>query len=124
MKRGKVLLVEDEPAIRTALNFLLSEAGYDTAVASDGKEAVQTATTFQPQVAVLDLLMPEMDGFTVAERLREIPGLSDVRIIFLTARSRPEDRYAGYQHGGEVYLAKPFDNENILGVLTDLFSFG
>ncbi|MTB49731.1 response regulator [Lewinella sp. W8] len=124
MKRGKILLVDDEPAIRTALDFLVSKAGYETAVASDGKEAIAVATTFQPQVAVLDVMMPEMDGFTVAERLREIPGLSDVRIVFLTARSRPEDRYAGYQHGGEVYLTKPFDNQDLLDVLGDLFIYG
>jgi two-component system alkaline phosphatase synthesis response regulator PhoP len=116
--------VDDEPAIRTALNFLVSKAGYETAVASNGKEAIEVAATFLPQVAVLDVMMPEMDGFAAAERLREIPGLSDVRIVFLTARSRPEDRYAGYQHGGEVYLTKPFDNQDLLDVLGDLFIYG
>jgi two-component system alkaline phosphatase synthesis response regulator PhoP len=124
MNRGKILLVDDEPAIRTALNFLVSKAGYETAVASNGKEAIEVAATFLPQVAVLDVMMPEMDGFAAAERLREIPGLSDVRIVFLTARSRPEDRYAGYQHGGEVYLTKPFDNQDLLDVLGDLFIYG
>ena len=124
MKGGKILLVDDEPSIRTALNFLVSNAGYNTAMASDGKEAIEVAKSFQPQVAVLDVMMPEMDGFAVAEHLREIPGLSDVRIVFLTARSRPEDRYAGYQHGGEVYLTKPFDNQDLLDVLGDLFIYG
>ena len=122
--KGNVLLVDDEPAILTALSYLVSSAGYDTRTATDGATALAAVDDFTPRVAVLDVMMPGMDGFELAEQLRAKEGLSDVRIIFLTARGSQEDRYNGYRSGGEVYLTKPFDNDELLEVLADVLSFG
>lgn len=123
-KDTTILLVDDEPNILIALEFLLLNEGYHVLTAENGKAALELTAKVRPTLAVLDVMMPEMNGFQLAEALREVPELTDLKIVFLTARSQPEDRTQGYRSGGEVYLIKPFDNQDFLTTVEELIQFG
>ncbi len=119
-----VLLVDDEPGILTALEFLVQKAGYHALTAANGEQAIELALAHRPQVVVLDVMMPGMDGFQTARNLRANPALEDCRIVFLTAKGAAKDRFEGYDSGAEIYLTKPFDNEELMHTIEELIQFG
>ena len=121
---AKILIVDDEPNIVVALEFLLAQRGFQTAVAHQGEEALRLFSSFAPDLVVLDVMMPGMDGFEVARQIRSNPQYPNTRIIFLTARSTDEDRLKGYANGGDVYLPKPFDNEALLTTIKEVILYG
>jgi DNA-binding response OmpR family regulator len=120
----KVLIVDDEPAIRHALEFLVSHAGYQTYTAICGEEALEKAAQYKPDVILLDVMMPGMDGYETARLIRNDDQLDHSRIIFLTARGASRDRSAGYDSGAEIYLTKPFDNTELMHTLEELIRYG
>jgi len=111
---NKVLIVDDEPSIVLAINHLLTTAGYNTDTAENGLEALQKVQQFQPNLMVLDVMMPEMDGFSVALKLREESKHKNLKILFLTAKISDKDRFNGYASGADHYLTKPFDNDELV----------
>jgi DNA-binding response OmpR family regulator len=121
---GKILLVDDEPNILIAIDFLLKQAGYTVEKAQDGQKALDKLASFHPDVIILDVMMPELDGFETASRIRQIEELDDVKIIFLTAKGTPADRQTGYSVGGEIYITKPFDNDDLVNTIHELIEFG
>ncbi|MEM6398057.1 MAG: response regulator [Bacteroidota bacterium] len=123
-KKHRVLVVDDEPAILLSVKFLIERAGFETHAATNGNEAIELAREVLPQIAVLDVMMPGMDGFKLAEQLRTIDHLSDLRIVFLTAKGTPQDVSEGYRSGGEVYLTKPFDNDDLVNTIQELAAYG
>jgi len=125
-EQGKthVLLVDDEPNILIAIEFLLQQAGLEVIRASNGVEALQQLKYRKPHIMVLDVMMPGMDGFEVARRVRQDEQYDKLPIIFLTARGTQEDRFRGYETGAEVYLTKPFDNEELLLTVQETLEFG
>jgi two-component system, OmpR family, response regulator len=104
--KPRVLVVDDEENIRYLVGSALQLAGFETEVAESGCEAVEAAGTFQPDVVVLDVMLPDLDGFTVLQRLRDRG--STAPVIFLTARDGTEDRVRGLTTGGADYQVKPF----------------
>lgn len=116
----KVLIVDDEPNIRLSLQFLLKKEGYVTETAENGVQAVEKYESFQPEIVLLDVMMPEMDGFEAAKRIRRQETERTSHIIFLTAKGTPEDEMNGYKSGAEHYLVKPFDNKSLLEKMVDL----
>jgi two-component system OmpR family response regulator len=102
----RVLIVDDEENIRFLVGSALEMAGYETAVAETGREALALAKTFEPDAIVLDVMLPDLDGFTVLQRLRGDG--STTQVIFLTARDATEDRVRGLTTGGADYQVKPF----------------
>ncbi len=120
----RVLLVDDEPNILLAIEFLLKKEGYTIQKAFDGQQALDVAASFRPDIIVLDVMMPELNGFEVAQRIRNMPNMEDVRIIFLTAKGTPNDKMTGYSSGGEIYLIKPFDNDELVRIVKELVEFG
>ena len=123
-KQKKILIVDDEPHILVALEFLIKRAGFEVQKAQSGSEAINILSNFQPNVAILDVMMPGMDGFELAQRIRQTAHLNNTQIIFLTARGTQEDRFKAYETGAEVYLTKPFDNEELITTIKDLIQFG
>jgi DNA-binding response OmpR family regulator len=107
----RVLVVDDDDDIRLLLEELLRGAGYGTATARDGREALRTFHESPSDVVVLDLSMPELDGFETLERLRD---LSDVPVILLTARSGEIDKVRGFRAGADDYVVKPFGRQELL----------
>lgn len=103
----KILLVDDEPDILEFLGYNLKREGYEVFHAGNGKDAVIMARDVQPQLILLDVMMPEMDGIEVCRQIRQIPGLSEVVIAFLTARSEDYSHIAGFDAGADDYINKP-----------------
>ena len=111
---ANILLVDDEPNILIALEFLMKQQGYTVELAKNGQEALEIMENFTPDVVLLDVMMPGMDGFEVAKKIRANAALFKTQIIFLTAKGTKEDRRKGYKSGGEIYLTKPFDNMELI----------
>ena len=103
----KILLVDDEPDILEIVGYNLSQEGYKIVTASNGKEAIMMAKKERPQLIVMDVMMPEMDGIEACENIRKIPELSQVIITFLTARSEDYSQLAGFEVGADDYITKP-----------------
>lgn len=103
----KILLVDDEPDILEFLSYNLKKEGYNVFTANNGKEAVTSAKKESPQLIMLDVMMPDMDGIETCREIRDIPGLKDVMIAFLTARSEDYSQIAGFDVGADDYINKP-----------------
>ena len=109
---ARILIVDDEPAVREALQRSLAFEGYATETAVDGLDALEKAGTYDPELIVLDVLMPRMDGLTAARRLRAT-GVT-VPVLMLTARDTVGDRVTGLDAGADDYLVKPFELDELL----------
>ncbi len=107
----RILIVDDEPAVREALQRSLAFEGYDTEVAVDGADALEKATAYRPDLVVLDIQMPRMDGLTTARRMRGAG--STTPILMLTARDTVGDRVTGLDAGADDYLVKPFELDEL-----------
>lgn len=103
----KILLVDDEPDILEIVGYNLSSEGYQVVTAENGVEAVKLAKKEKPQLIILDVMMPEMDGIEACEQIRKIPDLSDTIITFLTARGEDYSQMAGFDAGADDYITKP-----------------
>ena len=103
----KILLVDDEPDILEFLSYNLKKEGYNVFTANNGKEAVTVAKKENPHLIILDVMMPDMDGIETCREIRDIPGLKDVMIAFLTARSEDYSQIAGFDVGADDYINKP-----------------
>jgi DNA-binding response OmpR family regulator len=113
-KARSVLVADDEPNILLSLQFLLKKAGYDVRTARDGEEALAELARAAPDLVLLDVMMPKIDGFNVCERIRANPAWKDVRIIMLTARGRDVEREKGLALGADDYITKPFSTKEAL----------
>jgi two-component system OmpR family response regulator len=109
---ARLLVVEDEPNIRELLATSLRFAGFEVHVAADGASALRQAAAHSPDLVVLDVMLPDMDGFTVTRKLRD-SGLP-LPIVFLTARDSVEDKVKGLTVGGDDYVTKPFSLEEVV----------
>lgn len=109
---ARLLVVDDEPNIRDLLASSLRFAGYDVLSAGDGTEALRLATSEKPDLVILDVMLPDMDGFTVTRKLRA-SGI-DMPILFLTAKDDMRDKVEGLQAGGDDYVTKPFGLEEVV----------
>ncbi len=103
----KILLVDDEQDILEIVGYNLSQEGYQIVMASNGREAIAKAKKEQPDLIIMDVMMPEMDGMEACENIRKIPELQDIIITFLTARSEDYSQVAGFDAGADDYIAKP-----------------
>jgi len=109
---ARLLVVDDEPTIVELLSASLRFAGFEVATATNGRDALDAARTFRPDLLVLDVMMPGLDGFDVVKRLRGEG--ARVPVLFLTARDATEDRITGLTLGGDDYVAKPFSLDEVI----------
>jgi diguanylate cyclase (GGDEF)-like protein len=109
-----ILVVDDDPDIARFVEVNLRSAGYDVAVAGDGEEALEKAGAVRPDLVLLDVMMPRIDGFEVAQRLRKNPQTANTSIIMLTAKALSADKVTGLQSGADDYIIKPFDPIELL----------
>jgi diguanylate cyclase (GGDEF)-like protein len=109
-----ILVVDDDPDIARFVEVNLRSAGYEVSVAGDGAEALDLATEIRPDLVLLDVMMPRLDGFEVAQRLRKNPQTANTSIIMLTAKALSSDKVTGLQSGADDYIIKPFDPIELL----------
>ena len=109
-----ILVVDDDPDIARFVEVNLRSAGYDVSVASDGEEALEKAGVLRPDLVLLDVMMPRIDGFEVAHRLRRNPQTANTSIIMLTAKALATDKVLGLTAGADDYIIKPFDPIELL----------
>jgi two-component system alkaline phosphatase synthesis response regulator PhoP len=114
---GKILVVDDEQDIVEFINYNLKQAGYETATAGNGDEAIRKAAIFNPDLILLDIMMPEKDGLQTIQQLRRNPDLDNTIIIFLTALSDEKSEIEGLKLGADDYIAKPIKPDLLLARL-------
>ncbi len=109
-----ILIVDDETNIVISLEYVMKNAGFNVAVAYDGEEALEKVKENVPDLVILDVMMPKLDGFEVCKKIRENPAWKSVSIVMLTAKGRDSEREKGLSFGADDYLTKPFSTRDIL----------
>jgi len=102
-----ILLVDDEPDIIEFLSYNLSKEGYRISSAENGLKAIEQVNKIKPDLILMDIMMPEMDGITAVSKIKQLPGSEDIMIVFLTARSEEYSQIAGFEAGADDYVSKP-----------------
>ena len=110
----KVLIVDDEENIIISMEFLVKQAGYDLQIARNGQEALDKVAIFEPDLILLDVMMPKINGFEVCRRVRENPYWQDIKIIMLTAKGREVEVTKGLALGANTYVIKPFSTKELM----------
>lgn len=118
----KVLIVDDEPNILLSLEFIISRAGFTVKTAENGEQALLESTSWSPDLILLDINMPKLDGFEVCQRLREDHSFDQTKIIFLTAKGRLVEKEKGLALGANEYISKPFSNLEVIDTVEKLLS--
>jgi DNA-binding response OmpR family regulator len=124
MAKGRVLIVEDEPNITLSLEFLLQREGYDTATATDGETGLALVRKLQPDVVLLDIMMPGRNGYEVCQAIKADPNLRVTPVIFLSAKGQEVERFKGLELGAAAYVTKPFGNAEILEAIRAVLTPG
>lgn len=117
----KVLVVDDEEPILELLKYNLEKQGYDVRTASDGFTAVETARRFHPDLVLLDIMMPKMDGVETCRQIRAIPELQNTFVVFLTARAEEYSEVAAFDVGADDYITKPIKPRALMSRISALF---
>jgi DNA-binding response OmpR family regulator len=120
----KVLLVEDDASARRLVEFTLQQEGFEVVTAGNGKDGLERAQMEQPDVIIMDVMMPVMGGYEACLRLKEIPTTSHIPILILTAKGQEADRAYSMMAGADDYLAKPSDPQQIAAHVKNLLSSG
>ena len=110
----RVLVVDDETNIVISIEFLIKQAGYELEIARNGEEALEKVVAFQPDLILLDVMMPKINGFEVCRRVRENPAWQDIKIIMLTAKGREAEVTKGLALGADDYIIKPFSTKELM----------
>ena len=118
----KILVVDDEPTIVRLMEFILARQGHDVLVAVNGEEALQKIKAHQPDLVLLDIMMPRIDGYEVAQLLRADPQTASLPIIMLSAKAQDEDIRRGVEVGVDAYVTKPFTPDHLVHVVTQHLS--
>lgn len=116
----KVLIVDDEPSILLSLDFLMKKEGYEVFVARNGTEALESITENAPQLVLLDIMMPDVDGYEICSQIKQNPEKKDTKVIFMSAKSREVDIQKGYDLGADYYITKPFSNKQLIAKVKEL----
>lgn len=118
----RVLIVDDEPNIVTALEFLLEKRGYEVKVAVNGEEALAQVEAFEPDLVLLDVMMPKVSGYDVCQRMRSNPRWQGIKIVMLSAKGREVEVSKGLSLGADLYVTKPFSSAELVSRIDELLS--
>ncbi len=114
MAAKRILIVDDEPNIALSLEFLMRKAGFEVTVARDGREALAALDREVPDLVLLDVMIPEVDGFELCQRIRSRDAFNRTKIVMLTARGRESERLRGLEMGADAYVTKPFSTRELV----------
>ncbi|SRR5574343_31957 len=122
MEGIKILIVDDEPNIVLSLDYLVRKKGFTPFIARNGSEALAIAEKEKPNMVVLDIMMPDIDGYEVCKQIKANASLEHTKIIFLSAKSRQEDIDKGLAMGADQYVTKPFSTKQIMQEIINLLN--
>ncbi len=120
MSKGKILVVDDEVNITQILEFSIGSEGYQVITASNGEEAIDVAKREQPNLIILDIMMPKIDGYEACRRIKANPLTKNIPVILLTAKGRDIDKRLGYEVGATDYIIKPFSPTQLIDRIQEL----
>jgi len=121
-KGRKILIVDDDPAIVMSLEFLLRKANYDVFIALSGLEAIEIIKEQIPELVLLDIMMPDVNGYEVCDFIKEDEKYQQAKVIFLSAKSRDEDIKLAYKKGADLFIIKPFSTRRLMEKITSLLN--
>ncbi|NMM29290.1 MAG: response regulator [Glaciimonas sp.] len=110
----KILIADDEPNIVISLEFLMQQSGYEVATARDGADAMQKIASFSPDLVLLDIMLPKLNGFEVCQRVRENSQWDRIKIVILSAKGREIEVSKGIALGADAYITKPFSTKDLI----------
>jgi DNA-binding response OmpR family regulator len=110
----KILIADDEPNIVISLEFLMKREGFDISIAHDGEEALEKIRSLQPDLVLLDVMMPRKSGFDVCQAVKADPLLSKIKVLMLTAKGRDTEVAKGLALGADAYMTKPFSTKDLV----------
>jgi DNA-binding response OmpR family regulator len=116
----EILIVDDEPSIVVPIQFLMEQQGYSVLVAENGEDALDVIYKYKPDLILLDIMLPRIDGYEVCEIVRLNPEYRNVKIIFLTAKGREVEIAKGLALGANAYITKPFSNTQLIAKVKEL----
>ncbi|MBO0330133.1 response regulator transcription factor [[Muricauda] lutisoli] len=120
MKQKKILIVDDEPNIVMSLEYAFKKKDFEVFIARDGTEALEISDRERPDLILLDIMMPEMDGYETLKRVRDNKDLSHTKVVFLSAKSKEKDVEKGLKMGADSYMTKPFSIKKVISDIEDL----
>jgi twitching motility two-component system response regulator PilG len=120
MKKNRILVVEDEESLLKLESILLSSKGYNVTGVMDGKSALEEVMANRPDLVILDIMLPEIDGFEVCRRIKENPATCTIPVVMLTAKKNSQDVARGTEVGANAYLTKPFKSAKVIEVIENL----
>ncbi len=118
----EILIVDDEPSIVVPIQFLMEQQGYTVMVAENGEGALDIIYKYKPDLILLDIMLPRIDGYEVCEIVRLDPRYRDIKIIFLTAKGREVEIAKGLALGADAYITKPFSNTELVSKVKELLA--
>lgn len=119
---ARILIADDDADIRQLVIYSLADEGHEVSVAKDGQETIDHFSAGPPDLLILDIMMPEMDGYDVLRALEEQESRGDTKILVLTAKGSEHDWKLGYDLGADRYMTKPFDPEELIGTVDELLN--
>ena len=116
----EILIVDDEPSVVVPIQFLMEQQGYRVMIAERGEDALDLIYQYKPDLVLLDIMLPGIDGYEVCEIVRLNPNYRNVKIIFLTAKGREEEIAKGLALGADAYITKPFSNIELVATVKEI----
>ncbi len=116
----KILVVDDDPYILLSLEFLMKKNGFDVMVARNGTEALEIVEKQVPDIVLLDIMMPDVDGYAICKHIKSSKKLKEAKVVFMSAKSKETDIQKGYDLGASLYVTKPFSTRHLLKQVQEL----
>jgi DNA-binding response OmpR family regulator len=120
MEAHKILIVDDDPYILMSLEFLMKKNGYDVMIARNGTEALELLQKQIPKLVLLDIMMPDVDGYEICRRIKKTEKLKAVKVVFMSAKTKEADIQKGYDLGASLYITKPFSTRELVKQIHEL----
>ena len=120
MSKTKILVADDSPTHLRLVSEPLTDEGYEVLTAADGEEALRKVESEKPALAILDVVMPKLNGFKVCRSIKTSPDLKNTRVILCTSKNQESDQFWGKKQGADIYMTKPFDDDELLANVAKL----
>jgi DNA-binding response OmpR family regulator len=117
VKTAKILVIDDEPQITEIIEAFLTNAGHEVYVNNNSLEGIKRAREVSPDIILLDIMMPDADGYSVCNELKNEPSTADIPVVFLTGKDRNDDMGRSFKAGGDMFIKKPFSCERLLEIV-------